>query len=49
METPTQPLAAKIGAQTPGDEPTLGTALWAIAGFILFAAIIFFLVIYGPL
>ncbi|HEX9389041.1 MAG TPA: hypothetical protein VF918_22140 [Anaerolineales bacterium] len=48
METPTHPLQAKIVTQTPGDEPTLSTALWAIGGFIFFAIVIFALVIYGP-
>jgi hypothetical protein len=47
METPTHPLAAKIVTQTPGDEPAPRTALWAIGGFIFFAAIFFILVIYG--
>ena len=32
----------------PGDEPTVSTALWAIFGFILFAAVIILLVIYAP-
>jgi hypothetical protein len=49
METPTHPLATKIVTQTPGDEPTLSTALWAMGGFILFTVIIFMLVIYSPL
>jgi hypothetical protein len=48
METPTQPLPAKTGIQTPGDEPTFSTALWVILGFIVFAALIFTLVVYGP-
>lgn len=48
METPTQPLPANTGIQTPGDEPTFSTALWVILGFIAFAALIFTLVIYGP-
>jgi len=46
METPTHPLNSKMPTQTPGDELTPGTALWAIGGFILFASIIFLLVIY---
>jgi len=33
--------------QLPHEEPALGTALWTLAGFILFAAVIFALVIYG--
>ena len=49
METPTHPLQAKTVLQTAGDEPTLSTALWVLGGFIVFAAIIFFLVIYSPL
>ena len=49
METPTHPLQAKIATQTPGEEPTLSTSLWVLIGFILFAAVIFALVIYGPL
>ena len=49
METPTHPLTSKMGTQTPGDEPNLGTALWVIGGFILFAAVIFLLVIYGQI
>ena len=48
METPTHPFQSNIVTQTPGDEPTFGTALWAIAGFIIFAAVIFALVIYAP-
>jgi hypothetical protein len=47
METPTQPLAAKMETQTPGDELPPSIALWAIGGFILFAVIFFILVIYG--
>jgi hypothetical protein len=47
METSTQPLKAKTDIQTPGDEPALSTALWVIGGFILFAAVIFLLVVYG--
>jgi hypothetical protein len=49
METPTHPLATKMVNQTAGDEPTPRTAFWTIVGFILFTAIIFILVIYGPL
>jgi hypothetical protein len=49
METPTHPLGTKIVNQAPGDEPTPSTALWTVVGFILFTAIIFILVIYGPL
>jgi hypothetical protein len=45
METPTHPLASKIVTQIPGDEPSLGAALSAIAGFIVFAAVIFAIVI----
>jgi hypothetical protein len=48
METPTHPLAAKMATQTPDDEPTPRTALWAIGGFIFFTAIFVILVIYGP-
>jgi len=49
METPTHPLPAKTAIQTPGDDLTLSTALWAIGGFILFAAVIFAIVLYGHL
>jgi disulfide bond formation protein DsbB len=49
METPTQPLHPKLVAKTPGDELSLSTALWAIAGFVVFAVVIFLLVIYSPL
>jgi hypothetical protein len=35
-----------MGNPTPGDEPNLSTAIWAIGGFILFSAIIFILVVY---
>ena len=48
METPTHPLQSNIVTQTLGDEPTFGTALWAIAGFIIFAAVIFAVVTYAP-
>lgn len=48
METPTQPLANKMVTQTPGDELTVNSSLWAIGGFIFFTAVIFILVIYGP-
>jgi hypothetical protein len=48
VETPTHPLATKMATQAPGDEPAPRTALWAIGGFIFFAAIFFILVIYGP-
>jgi hypothetical protein len=49
MKTPTHPLQSKIVTQTPGDEPNFSTAIWAIGGFIIFAAVIFLLVIYSPL
>jgi hypothetical protein len=48
MEAPTQPLHPKIVTQTTDDEPTLGTSLWVITGFIVFAAVIFALVISNP-
>jgi hypothetical protein len=48
METPTHPLAAKMATQTPGDDLSPTTSLWAISGFIFFAVIFFILVIYGP-
>ena len=48
METPTHPPEAKTDIQTPGDELTFSTALWAIGGLILFAALIFTLITYGP-
>jgi hypothetical protein len=49
METPTHPLQVKIVTQAPNDEPTFSTALWVLGGFIIFATVIFLLVIYSPL
>jgi hypothetical protein len=47
MDTPTHPLQVAPIPQASDQEPTLGTALWTLAGFIVFAAVIFALVIYG--
>lgn len=41
MEKPTQPPEP----QTPDDDPAVSTALWAIGGFIIFAAMIFALIV----
>jgi len=49
MERQTQRPQSKATAQTPGDEPNLGTALLVVGGFILFAAVILALVISGAL
>ena len=49
MEKQTQPLQAKTTTQTTGDEPNLNKAFLAIGGFILFAAVIVALVLYGHL
>lgn len=41
MEKQTKSLQIKTATETPGDPPELGTLLWILGGFILFAVLIF--------
>jgi len=47
METPTHPLTQPRPPLT-HDEPSLSTALWVLVGFLLFAVVIFSLVVNNP-